>query len=52
MISSATGKVQGKSDVVIFCHPDESELRAVRGILELFGQASGLRTNFTKCSVS
>ncbi|KAK1643266.1 hypothetical protein QYE76_061071 [Lolium multiflorum] len=31
---------------------DETELRAVRGILELFGQASGLRTNFTKCSVS
>jgi hypothetical protein len=39
-------------DVVIFCHPDESELSAVRGILELFGQASGLRTNFAKCSVS
>jgi hypothetical protein len=39
-------------DVVIFCHPDETELRAVRGILELFGHASGLRTNFAKCSVS
>ncbi|XP_051219522.1 uncharacterized protein [Lolium perenne] len=39
------------NDVVIFCHPDEAELRAVRGILELFGQASGLRTNFAKCSV-
>jgi hypothetical protein len=39
-------------DVVIFCHPDESELHAVRGILELFGKASGLRTNFAKCSVS
>jgi hypothetical protein len=39
-------------DVVIFCHPDESELRTLRGILELFGQASGLRTNFAKCSVS
>jgi hypothetical protein len=39
-------------DVVIFCHPDETDLRAVRGILELFGQASGLRTNFAKCSVS
>jgi hypothetical protein len=38
--------------VVIFCHPDETDLRAVRGILELFGQASGLRTNFAKCSVS
>jgi hypothetical protein len=39
-------------DVVIFCHPDETDLRAVRGILELFGQVSGLRTNFAKCSVS
>jgi hypothetical protein len=39
-------------DVVIFCHPDETELRAVRGILELFGTASGLHTNFAKCSVS
>ena len=39
-------------DVVIFCHPDESELRTVRDILELFGHASGLRTNFAKCSVS
>jgi hypothetical protein len=39
-------------DVVIFCHPDETELRAVRGIVGLFGQASGLHTNFAKCSVS
>jgi hypothetical protein len=39
-------------DVVIFCHHDESELRAVHGILDLFGQASGLHTNFAKCSVS
>jgi hypothetical protein len=39
-------------DVVIFCHPDEADLRAVRGILELFGEASRLRTNFAKCSVS
>lgn len=39
-------------DVVIFCHPDETELSVVRGILELFGHASGLRTNFAKCSVT
>jgi hypothetical protein len=39
-------------DVVIFCHPDETELRAIRGILELFGHASGLHTKFAKCSVS
>jgi hypothetical protein len=35
-------------DVVIFCHPDETELRAIRSILELFRQASGLHTNFAK----
>jgi hypothetical protein len=39
-------------DVVIFCHPDETELRVVRNILGLFGEASGLHTNFAKCSVS
>ena len=39
-------------NVVIFCHPDEAELRTVRAILALFGEASGLRTNFAKCSVS
>ncbi|XP_071677025.1 uncharacterized protein [Lolium perenne] len=39
-------------DVVIFGHPDEADLRAVRGILEVFGEASGMRTNFAKCSVS
>jgi hypothetical protein len=26
-------------DVVIFYHPDEADLRAVRGILEVFGEA-------------
>jgi hypothetical protein len=39
-------------DVVIFCHPDGTEWRAVRSILGLFGHASGLHTNFAKCSVS
>jgi hypothetical protein len=39
-------------DEVIFCHPDETELRAIRGILELFGHSTGLHTNFAKCSVS
>jgi hypothetical protein len=37
---------------VIFCHSDETELRAIRDILELLGEASGLHTNFAKCSVS
>jgi hypothetical protein len=39
-------------DVVIFCHPDKTELRTIRGILVLFGHAAGLHTNFAKCSVS
>ena len=39
-------------DVVIFCHPDETELRAIRSILALFRHVSGLHTNFAKCSVS
>jgi hypothetical protein len=39
-------------DVVVFCHPDESELCAIRAILELSGHATCLHTNFSKCSVS
>jgi hypothetical protein len=39
-------------DVVIFFHPHETELRAIHAILALFGEASGLRTNFAKCSVT
>jgi hypothetical protein len=39
-------------DVVIFCHPDETELHAAHAILALFGEASELHTNFAKCSVS
>ena len=36
------------NDVVIFCHPDTSELSTVSDILDLFGSVFGLRTNFTK----
>jgi hypothetical protein len=39
-------------DVVIFCHPDEPELRAVCGTLGIFGHASGMHTNIAKCLVS
>lgn len=39
-------------DVIIFCHSDRLELLAVRHILDLFGQASALRVNFAKCSLS
>jgi hypothetical protein len=37
--------------MVIFCHPNEAELRTVREKLARFGEASGLRTNYAKCSV-
>jgi hypothetical protein len=39
-------------DVVIFCYPDEMELRAIHAILGLFGVAPRLHANFAKCSVS
>lgn len=39
-------------DVVIFCHPVDSNLQAVRTILRSFGAASGLITNFDKCSAT
>jgi hypothetical protein len=42
----------GAGDVVIFCHPNETDLHAVCGIRELFGHTSGLHTNFMKCSIS
>jgi hypothetical protein len=38
-------------DVVIFARPVESELQVVRGILDFFGGASGLRVNFGKSSI-
>ncbi|XP_073363327.1 uncharacterized protein [Aegilops tauschii subsp. strangulata] len=39
-------------DVVIFCHPDPSELAVVSGLLDYFGAVSGLRTNVAKCSAA
>jgi hypothetical protein len=39
-------------DVVIFCHPDEPELRAVCGTLGIFGHALGMHTNIDNCLVS
>lgn len=38
-------------DVILFAHPDRHEARAVRRILEIFGDASGLKTNLAKCSI-
>jgi hypothetical protein len=39
-------------DVVLFCHPDRSELLVVRELLASFGHASGMHIDFAKCSVS
>ncbi|XP_073360309.1 uncharacterized protein [Aegilops tauschii subsp. strangulata] len=37
-------------DVVIFCHPPRQDLQVIRELLHVFGEVSGLRTDFTKCS--
>ncbi|CAL4948509.1 unnamed protein product [Urochloa decumbens] len=39
-------------DVILFATPTRSEARVIDRILELFGDASGLRTNVTKCSIT
>jgi hypothetical protein len=38
-------------DVVIFLRPDPIDLQVTLEILELFGQASGLKTNLAKSSI-
>ena len=39
-------------DVVIFLSPKQQDLVLARGILEIFGQATGLRINDNKCLIS
>ncbi|XP_071683699.1 uncharacterized protein [Lolium perenne] len=39
-------------DVVIFCKPLSSELEAVKAILQVFGEASGLCVNYRKTSAT
>jgi hypothetical protein len=39
------------NDVVLFLQPQPTELPLVRDILKVFGEASGLVTNFSKCSL-
>ena len=39
-------------DAVVFLRPHRSDLSVIRHILDLFGHASGLRTNLAKSSVS
>jgi hypothetical protein len=33
-------------DMILFCHPMVSDVLAIKGILQLFGHASGLQVNF------
>lgn len=39
-------------DVMLFCHATTSEVRAVKGILGVFGAASGLHMNYGKSSAT
>ena len=39
-------------DVILFKHPSEQQARAIKEILELFGEAAILRTNLAKCSIT
>lgn len=40
------------ADVIMFIRPTVQEATAVKDILELFGNVSGLRTNLAKCSIT
>lgn len=39
-------------DVILFVHPSSHEANAIKRILQIFGDASGLRTNLAKCSIT
>ena len=39
-------------DVMLFIRPTVQEARAVKEILRIFGEASGLKTNLAKCSIT
>ena len=39
-------------DLVLFLSPVRQDLEFIQGILSVFGAASGLRTNFAKCSIT
>ena len=38
-------------DVILFMHPSTEEANAIKTILHIFGDASGLRMNLGKCSI-
>jgi hypothetical protein len=37
---------------VFFCHPDKHDASAIRALLKIFGEVSGMRTNYNKCSAT
>jgi hypothetical protein len=39
-------------DVILFCHPSIEDAMAVKGILKVFGQSSGLAVNYAKSSAT
>jgi hypothetical protein len=39
-------------DVIIFAAPTVGEAQALATILSIFGDATGLRTNLAKCSIT
>jgi hypothetical protein len=39
-------------NIMLFMHPDAREAWAVKELLRVFGEASGLHTNLAKCSIT
>lgn len=39
-------------DILLFCHPSTGDINAVKSILKIFGQASGLLVNYSKSSAA
>jgi hypothetical protein len=39
-------------DVILFMHPEAREARAIKELLRIFREASGLHTNLGKCSIT
>jgi len=39
-------------DVILFSTPSQQDLIFIKGILEIFARATGLRTNLNKCRIS
>lgn len=39
-------------DVILFIRPTAQEARAVKEILTIFGDTTGIRTNLSKCSIT